>query len=47
MKDMVEKLVRIIYVPVKGNPFEMTITPGVELYQSLVEGFFKIGRAHV
>lgn len=40
MKDMVDKLVRIVYVPVKGNPFDMNIMPGVELYQSLVEGFF-------
>ena len=39
-KDKVEKLVKIIYVPVKGNPFEMTIEPSVEMFQALVEGFY-------
>lgn len=39
-KDKVEKLVQIIYVPVKGNPFPMNIEPGVEMFQALVEGYF-------
>lgn len=42
-KDTVEKLVRIVYVPVKGNPFDMTIVPSVEMFQSLVEGYFAFG----
>ena len=39
-KDRVEKLVQIIYVPLRGNPFPMNIEPSVEMFQSLVEGFF-------
>ena len=39
-KDKVEKLVQIIYVPLRGNPFPMNIEPSVDMFQSLVEGFF-------
>jgi len=38
---MAKKDITIIYVPVAGNPYPMTIEPTLEMFQALVEGYFE------